>query len=105
VALFPGHLPSTSLSALPVMRMISNAKGIISVAKTVQSHKTRIVPVVDVTVLVIEILIDVESSANRFSEQPLAVRKQHLSSGWCIEHEADYQNFLKPTPVNNIKQA
>ena len=65
----------------PVMRMISNAKGITLVAKTGPSHKTKIVPLVDVTVLVIETLIDVESSANRYSDRPLVVRKQYKSSG------------------------
>ena len=74
VPLFPGHLLSISLSAPPVMRMISNAKGITLAAKTVQLHKTGIAPVVDVTGLVTEILIDIKSSGNRFGDQSLELR-------------------------------
>jgi hypothetical protein len=49
VALFPGPSQNTSLSALPVTQMISIAKGIILVAKMVQSRKTEIAPVAVVT--------------------------------------------------------
>jgi hypothetical protein len=105
VALFPGPSQSTSLSALPVTQMISIAKGIILVAKMVQSRKTEIAPAAVVTGLVIEILIDIESSANRFSHHHLAVRKRHLSSGRYRKHEANNCNFEAPAPIHNIKQA
>lgn len=71
---------STLRTVRPVMRMISNAKGITLVAKTVRSHRTGIVPAAVVTVLVTENLIDIKSSINRFSDQPLAVHKQHQTN-------------------------
>ena len=86
------------------MRMISNVKGITLVVKTARSHKTGIVPAAVVTGSVIEILIDVESSTNRFSDQPLAVHNQHQSSGRFKNHEVHDSNFVTPAPIYNIKQ-
>ena len=95
---------STLRTVRPVMRMISTAKGITLVVKTARSHKTGIVPAAVVTGSVIESLIDIESSTNRFGDHALAVHDQHQSSGRIKNHEVHSSNFVTPAAFHNIKQ-